>query len=215
MKRVFMLLLLLCLALPVLAGSIKEYSADMVDVKSGKVMQKLAVTPDTLYSESFNAQGKREAVAIIRLDQKKMYVFMEANKSYMELPFNKEWIAAADLTIGMVQTKQEKVGADTVGSYKADKFKITVNAMGMATTSFQWIAPEFDLPVRTESDGVILEMRNIKTARPDAALFELPQGYKRDTQMEQMMKAMMGGGSGGSNPMEDMMKMMMPHQDKK
>jgi hypothetical protein len=26
--------------------------------------------------------------------------------------------------------------------------------------------------------------------------FELPQGYKRDTQLEQMMKAMTGGGSG-------------------
>ena len=202
--------LILCFALPAFAGSIKEYSADMVDVKSGKVAQKLAVTPDKIYSESFNAQGKREAMSIIRMDKKKMYVVMEENKSYMELPFNKDEFSAADFSIGAVQTKQEKVGTETVGGYKADKFKVTTTAMGRTITSFQWIAPEFaPMPIRTESDGAILEMQNIKTACPDASLFELPKGYTRDTQMEQMMNSMMGG---GSNPMEDMMKMMMQQQ---
>jgi len=195
----------LCFAVPAFAGSIKEYTADMVDVKSGKAMQKLAVTPDKIYSESFDAQGKRQGMAIIRMDQKKMYVIMEENKSYMELPFDKKQFTAADLSMGMVQTKQEKVGTEPVNGYKADKFKITATAMGRTFTSFQWIAPEFDpMPIRTESDSVAHEMRNIKTDRPDASLFELPKGYKRDTQTEQMMKAMMGGGS-----MEDMMKKMM------
>jgi hypothetical protein len=50
------------------------------------------------------------------------------------------------------------------------------------------------MPVRTENQGVIQEMRNIKPGRPDASLFEIPSGYKRDAQMEQMMKGMMGGG---------------------
>ena len=197
----------LCFAVPAFAGSIKEYSADMVEVKSGKAMQKLAVTPDKIFSESFDAQGKRQSMAIIRMDQKKMYVVMEENKSYMELPFDKKQFSAADLSMGMVQTKQEKVGTETVSGYKADKFKVTATAMGRSFTSFQWIAPEFDpMPIRTESDSVTHEMRNIKTARPDASLFELPQGYKRDTQTEQMMKAMMGGS------MEDMMKKMMHQQ---
>ena len=185
--------LVLCLTLPAFAGSIAEYSADMVDVKSGSVTQKLAVTQDKIYSESFNAQGKREAIAIIRMDQRKMYILMEATKSYMELPFNKEQFSAADLSMGMVQTKQEKVGEETVSGYKADKFKITVTAMGSTVTTFQWIAPEFaPMPIRTETNGVIQEMRNIKTTRPDASLFEVPKDYKRDTQMEQMMKNMMG-----------------------
>ena len=203
---------ILCFAVSAFAGSIKEYTADMVDVKSGKAMQKLAVTPDKISSESFNAQGKRQAMAIIRMDQKKMYVITEENKSYMELPFDKKQFNAADLSMGMVQIKQEKVGTETVNGYKADKFKTTATAMGRTFTSFQWIAPEFDpLPIRTESDsGGAHEMRNIKTGRPDASLFELPQGYKRDTQMEQMMKAMMGGGS-----KEDMMKKMMRQQGEK
>ena len=200
MKKVFStpfiltLLLSCCFASAALAGSIKEYSADMVDLKSGKVMQKLAITPDKIYCDSFNAQGKREAISIILMDQRKMYIFIEENKSYMELPFNKEQFTAADLNIGMVQTKQEKIGSETVSGYKADKFRITAQVMGMTTTTYQWIAPEFDpMPIRTEAEGDIKEMRNIKIGPPDAALFEVPQGYTRNTQMEQMMKGMMGG----------------------
>ena len=187
-------LLGLCIALPTFAGSIKEYSTDMVDVKSGKVVQKLAVVPDKIYSESFDDRGKREVISIIRMDQKKMYVFIEETKTYMELPFNKDKFTSADLNMGMVQTKQEKVGAEAVSGYKADKFKITATAMGMTTTSFHWIAPEFDpMPISTEEGGAIQEMRSIKTGKPDASLFELPTGYKRDTQMEQIMKGMLGG----------------------
>ena len=183
----------LCLALPVFAGSIKEYSADMVDVKSGRVAQKIAVTPDKIYAESIDAAGKREAVAIIRLDQKKILIFIEQTKSYMELPFNKDKFTAADLSLGMVQSKQEKVGTETVNGYQADKFRITATVMNMNITAFQWIAPEFDpMPIRTESQGVTQEMRNIKPGPPDVSLFEPPQGYTRDTNMENMMKSMMG-----------------------
>jgi hypothetical protein len=190
----FVCCIALCLALPALAGSIAEYTADMVNVKTGKVVQKIAVTPDRIYSESFNDQGKREGISLVRMDQKKMYVFMEVNKSYMELPFDKDRFTAADLNMGAVQTKREKVGAETVSGYKADKFRTTVQVMGMTMQTYQWMAPEFEpMPIRTEAEGIIQEMRNIKTGRPDAALFEIPKGYKRNAQMEQMMKGMMGG----------------------
>jgi hypothetical protein len=187
-------LLVLCFALPAFAGTIPEYTADMVNVKTGKVSQKLAVMADRIYSEGFNDQGKREAISIVRLDQRKMYIFMEATKTYMELPFDKDRFTAADLSMGMVQTKQEKVGTETVNGYKADKLQTTVQVMGMTMQTYQWMAPEFEpMPIRTEAQGIIEEMRNIKPGRPDASLFELPKGYKRDAQMEQMMKGIMGG----------------------
>jgi len=176
------------------AGAVKEYGAEMVEVKSGRVTQKLAVTPDKVFSEAVDAKGKREGIAIIRMDQKKMYIFMEANKSYLELPFNKDSFTAADLNLGMSQIKREKVGAETVNGYKADKYRTTVTTMGQKTVSHEWMAPEFDpMPIRTEADGVVQEMRNIKPGKPDSSLFEIPAGYTRNTQMEQMMKGMMGG----------------------
>jgi len=166
----------------------------MVDVKSGRVKQKLAVTPDKVCSEGLDAQGKRESLVIVRMDQKKIYVFMEAAKSYMELPFNKDMFSAADLKLGMTQIKREKVGAETVNGYKADKYRTTASAMGKNATSYEWITAEFgSMPIRTETDGVIQEMRNIRPGKPDGSLFEIPGGYTRDTRMEQMMKSVMGG----------------------
>jgi hypothetical protein len=184
----------LCLAVVAWAGSITEYRADLVDVQSGRVVQKIAVMSDKMYSESLNAQGKRAFMAIIRLDQRKMFVFNEANKSYMEFPFNKDKFTAADLSMGMIETKQEKVGTETVNGYAATKYRVTAKIMDKTITAYQWISPEFDpMPIRTESQGVIQEMRNITTGRPVASLFEIPKGYTRDKAMEDMMQSVMGG----------------------
>jgi hypothetical protein len=166
----------------------------MVDVKSGRVMQKIAVMPDKMYSEVFGTSGKREAITILRLDQKKMFMFMEHNKTYLELPFDKDIFTASDLTWGVVEIKREKLGTETVNGYEATKYRITSKAMGTSITLFQWMAPEFDpMPVRSEGMGITQEMRNIKTGRPDASLFELPKGYTRDKKTEDVMKSMLGG----------------------
>jgi hypothetical protein len=191
----FICFFVLCLALPVLAGSIKSYSADMVDVKSGKVMQRIAAAPDKLYMENFNSQGKREGVAIIRLDQRKMYIFMEETKTYMEMPFDKDRFSLADMQMGGVETKDEALGTEKVSGYTATRHRQTTKVMGVTTTALYWLAPEFDpMPVRAEVAGAIQEMRNIKTGSPDAALFEIPKGYKRDKTMEDMMKGMISQG---------------------
>jgi len=39
----------------------------------------------------------------------------------------------------------------------------------------------------------VLEMRNIRTERPDISLFDMPEGYTRDREMEGMIQGMMGG----------------------
>ena len=192
-RKSLVIFFVFCLAVQVFAGSIQEYTADMVDVSSGKTVQKIAVTPDKIYSETLSAQGKREAMCILRLDQRKMFIIMEETKTYMEIPFNKDRFTASDLAMGMVQSKQEKVGSETVSGYDSDKFRITSAVMGKTVTSYQWVAPEFEpMPIRTETNGKAQEMRNINPGRPSASMFEVPGGYKRDTNMEQMMKGMMG-----------------------
>jgi hypothetical protein len=91
---------------------------------------------------------------------------------------------------GVIQIKEkEKVGEETVNGYKTDKFHIKATVMGSPATMYYWMASEFDsVPIRMDTNGMIREMRNINTNRPDAALFEIREGYKRDTQTEQMMR---------------------------
>jgi hypothetical protein len=174
------------------AGPVREYSADWVDVKSGRVTQKVAIMPDKYYSETFDASGKRQSVGIIRLDQRKMYVFSETNKTYMEFPFNEDRFTVENTSLGMIQINEEKkVGEETISGYKTSKFHIKATIMGLPATAYYWMAPEFDpFPLRMDTKGVIHELRNIDTRRPDAALFEIREGYKRDMQAEQMTRRM-------------------------
>jgi hypothetical protein len=173
------------------AGPIREFSMNMVNVKNGMVVQKLAVTPDKFYSETFDASGKRKSIGVIRLDRRKMYVFSEINKTYMEFPFNDGRFTTENTSLGIIQIKEEKkVGEETVNGYKTNKFHVQVTLMGSPATMYYWVAPEFGptFPVRTDTNGVIYEMRNINIGRPDAALFEIREGYQRDPQMERMIR---------------------------
>ncbi|MDR0466464.1 MAG: hypothetical protein LBH94_03805 [Deltaproteobacteria bacterium] len=176
------------------AGSVKEYSASMVDVASGRVAQKIAVAPDKVYSEGYNEQGELKARIIIRLDRRKMHFILEDSKSYAELPFNKSSFSTVDFTLGMIETvKKEELGTQTVNGYKAVKYGSTVKVSGTSLKVFQWIAPEFDpMPIRVEVNGVVREMRDIQISSPEVSLFELPDGYTRNMKMEDAVKNMMG-----------------------
>jgi hypothetical protein len=176
-----------------LAGTVKEYSADMVDVKSGKVTQKISVATDKFYAKSFDASGKDSGLGIVRLDKNVMYAVIEETRSYMEIPISKEQFDAGGFNINAMEVKKEKVGAETVSGYSAVKYRITAKIMGQTSTHYEWFAPEFDpMPIRTEMQGVTQEMRNIAPGPQNAALFDPPKGYKRDKAMEDMMKGMMG-----------------------
>ena len=72
----------------VATGTLGPYSAEMVEVKSGRVTQKLAVTRDKTYIEALDPQGRLLARVILRADQGKVYTFTELNKSYMEISFD-------------------------------------------------------------------------------------------------------------------------------
>ncbi len=184
------------------AGTVKEYSADMVDVNTGKVVQKLYVTEQKMRVEQVDAGGKPGGGSIVRLDKKMMYVLQE-NKTYMEFPLSGNAASMQEALENMrlmgmkPQITREKQGTETVNGYKAEKVKTTVTLnMGGQKTSvshLEWQALEFEpMPVRTQNprDNSLTEMRNIKTGAPSASLFEIPAGYKKDTSMEDMMKQM-------------------------
>jgi hypothetical protein len=71
------------------------------------------------------------------------------------------------------------------------------------------IRTEMTLPERPQSKGggpakMVTELKDIKVGAARAAMFEVPQGYKKvDSMME-----MMGGPSGMPKQMEEMMKKM-------
>ncbi|MCL2458082.1 MAG: DUF4412 domain-containing protein [Desulfobulbus sp.] len=194
-------LLVLCLALPAFAGSIKEYTADMVDVKSGKVVAKYYVTEKKMRMESFDEEGEG-SVSIIRVDQQMMYA-LQKNKTYLTIPFKGDKMPSMMEMPSLFfekdgpQFKQEKVGSETVNGYQAEKIRatMTMDIMGQThtATNYIWMAKEFDIPVRMQDEkkGKVVEMRNINKGAPADSLFEIPAGYRdMSKQMEEMMKSM-------------------------
>ena len=163
----------------VATGTLGPYSAEMVEVKSGRVTQKLAVTRDKTYVEIFDPQGRLLARGIFRADQGKVYTFNELDKSYVEISFDPD-------DRDDEEEKREKTGAETVNGYKADKFRITGRHTG---DNYEWLTAEFGpKPIRTEHKGVVEEMRNIRIGEPNASLFDIPAGYTNNAMMQEMMK---------------------------
>ena len=196
----------------VLANPVKEFSADSVDAKSGRLEGKVYVTSTKMRFEDYASGEKPEFISLIRFDQQKMYFLFTDSKTYIEYPLEvkspSDWKEMQKVLGGLAEmpgiemkTTEKKVAEETVNGYKTEKFRITETATFMGTrqtsTSYVWIAKEFSIPIRTqddEDDGKITELRNIKIGAPPASLFELPAGYKLDKekmgQIEEMRNAM-------------------------
>ena len=198
MTKILCLLIILLVAYTASAGTIKEYSADMVDVDSDMVISKLFVTEQKMRMDTSEVGG---GIGIIRMDRGKMYVLQE-DKTYMEIPMKGDKIPSfEELGAQMMgeaapKRKLENLGSETVNGYQTEKFRVItmVNMMGQTytMTHYEWMAKEFDVPLRTqdENGGQTMEIRNIKVGAPDASVFEIPAGYKKNTQFEEMMKQM-------------------------
>ncbi len=188
----------LFLAGTALAGTIKEYTAEMVDVDSGQVGQKIYVTEQKMRADQAAGPGKPAAITIIRLDKGAIFV-LQPDKTFFTIPVGGNVKNLKDLDSLMLMgmksdVKREKEGTETISGYQADKFKVTTVLttgpnQNITRVHYEWTAPEFDMPLRVQALGgkSAVEMRNIKVGSPAAAVFEIPDGYKRNTQLEEMM----------------------------
>ena len=92
----------------------------------------------------------------------------------------------------------EFVGTETIDGRNTEKYQVSMPE----GHGFLWIDPSTQLPMRMESGGARVEMRNYDFSRPSADLFEVPKGYEI-VDMNQLMKSftpgrMIAGGVAGS-----------------
>jgi len=182
-------------------GTVKNYSADLVEINSNRIIGKIYAAEQKLRLEIYDEKGVLTNISIIRMDRKKIYSMNAESGTYVEFPIMgaKQSLYDNFLMIGQSfgvtpNIKRERLGTDTVSGYSASKFRNTTSIEifndKMVTVSYEWIAPEFDWPLRTQDDEGIVEMRNIKTKTPGDSLFEIPLNYKRDLDMEELFGEM-------------------------
>ncbi len=188
-------ILLLGLALGVLlaghaqAGTITDYTAELVDTGSGQVKQVFFVTERKIRTDILGAQGLVEGIVIMRRDLGKLFMLQPADRTYIEMPLDKDVKSLKDLenraVLGMMpEVRRQKLGSETVNGYNTEKFNVITSATIANTTTitehYEWLAPEFDIPLRmqTPGDEAALELRNIRVGAPPAEAFEMPAGYQ-------------------------------------
>ncbi len=79
-----------------------------------------------------------------------------------------------------------------MNGFKCTKKEVetTVSVIGIKRTvkNIVWISKKLDMPVRTKSqNGSITELKNLKKGTPPGKYFEIPKGYKKVSNMMELM----------------------------
>jgi hypothetical protein len=177
------------------------FAATMVISAKGKVSQmRYYAVPGALRMEmqEQNNNNSGQMIMIMRTDCGVIWSIMPQQQEYMEI--NLAGLArggapAAGSSAGSqnianaarmpnVQINREKLGAEQVGQYMCDKYRITVTSDKGTYTGTVWTARELNgFPVKWLDDktGDTVEFRDISLGPQDPSLFQPPAGYKKMT----------------------------------
>lgn len=153
--------------------------------------------------EQMKSMGFAEIITLTRTDKKQMYIIYPGLKSYVEQPMP---AGTADTTEPKTKVVTTEIGKETVEGHPCIKNKAVVtDEKGEKHEALVWNATDLKkFPVKIESSDkgqkAVLLFKDIKMEKPDAKLFELPEGYTRyESQQALMQEAMMKmmGGMGG------------------
>jgi hypothetical protein len=188
--------LLLSFAATGFAQKVTNYTADQITMGAdGKPIgqSKVYFSGGKMRMDDVMPQSGAKLVMIYRSDLKKNFMLNTDKKTYTERDLDEKEVAGAIMSMAPVKNRKEKtLGEETVSGYRCSKKEIEaeIEVMGFKKTSrsIVWQSPKFDLPLRTSSDsGHVTELRNIREEKPAAALFEVPAGYSKVSDMMELL----------------------------
>jgi hypothetical protein len=187
--------LLLSFAATGFAQKVTNYTADRVTMGAeGKPIEqsKVYFSGGKMRMDNIMPQSGAKLVMIYRSDLKKNFMLNTDKKTYTESDLDEKELTGAIMSMAPVKNRKEKsLGEETVSGYQCSKKEIEaeIEVMGFKKTSRSvvWQSPRFDLPLRTSSEGHTTEVRNIREEKPAAALFEVPAGYSKVSDMMELM----------------------------
>ena len=176
-----------------------RFEMDMSDMKGGGLPPGAA--------EQMKAMGMDKMVMVSRPDKKLIYLVYPGLQSYAEMP-----LQDPDATKSEDEFKMDKVeqGKETVDGHACVKNKVTISDdKGNKREFLTWNATDMkDFPVKIEfseaGNTMSMQLKNVKLAKPDAAQFDPPAGYKGYQNIMQLMQEVaskrMGGPGGMGGP---------------
>jgi hypothetical protein len=155
-------------------------------------------------AEHMKAMGMDKTVIISRPDTKLVYTVFPGLTAYIENPIQDPDASKPDSAFKMESTE---LGRETVDGHVCVKNKVVVtDDQGKTHESTVWNAIDLKkFPVKMEitqqERTTTIFYKNVKTAKPDAALFDAPADYKKyDNQQSLMQEVMQRMGRGMQMP---------------
>jgi hypothetical protein len=144
-----------------------------------------------------------EHVTILRQDKKLVWTLMPKEKTYMENKFGEEKKRGGDYRDCNV--RQSEAGREVVNGVETRKSTVEISCPDKTSYSGTlWLTKE-NIPMRMETSDKSdrsgkkvfrMELKNVKIAKQDSRLFEVPSGYARfempamgDMDIQKMMKS--------------------------
>lgn len=181
-------LVVLVWAASAFAEKVASYSADMVSLDAtGKVeaATRIYVDAGRMRLELPPQEGMQGMTIIVRPDLKLQWMVDAESRTCLEHALDDDQLRAIApaMAAATPDSREERLGTETVQGYKAEKKRVTTTqkVMGQVvrTVSLVWQAEEFDIPLRErDEEGFTEELRNIKVGAQPASLFEVPPGYR-------------------------------------
>ncbi len=152
-----------------------SFQADYIHVSDGEETSgKYFAGPEGIRIEEL-IEGD-EQIMIINFSEHVTWVIMEEDEIYYEIPFNPE--DSEDFTRPCPELTQNEtmVGRETLYDRSVEKWHCE-KADG--SVDKVWYDTRLNLPIRTEENGDLFELRNIRETDISSDLFQPPAGYTR------------------------------------
>jgi len=193
---------LLCFLFPAhaaLGGTVSEYSADRVFFDGNTVLltAKIHVSGANLRCDIPAHMGRAAMSTIVRGDEKKIFFILHSNKTYAETAGDESLIPGGlPVMFGAKMEKHDvtRMGTEQIQGYTATKYRFLAKYGGRGgrpRIHLEWVAPEFDLPLRSmlEGEPARQELHNIRVEPVPGQIFEPPAGYAKVKNLLALMKA--------------------------
>lgn len=160
---------------------------DMASMKSSKMNPAAAA--------QMKQMGVDKMVSISRPDKKVVWLVYPGLQGYVETPMPQDEAESAERSDCKID--KTELGKETVETHPCVKNKVIVTCPNAKAQEFVvWNATDMkDFPAKLEmkqnESTVVMVYRDIKLAKPDAAQFEPPAGFKKYASMQEMMMANM------------------------
>jgi hypothetical protein len=153
--------------------------------------------------EMMKSMGMDRIITISQIGKKSTLLIIPGLKSLVDSPMTEDETASLD---GETKAATTELGKETINGHPCTKYKVIItDSKGQKRDATVWKATDLkDFPMKMqmpEKDKLVtLTFTDVKLQKPDAKLFDAPEGYTKYGSMPELMGALMkrmisGGGN--------------------